>query len=151
MTIPFLIDFKPPEYSGEKCQSIDDMISISLTQQFPVSYVSYDIGSSDDINLPVAIKNITNNTDIEVTITLDKNIFIIDNQLNVSNKNVKIGAGETIRFVISLNKESLDNLTTVTNSSINIVVKNITNGGMVTRNVPVSMLNTNVLEERLLI
>lgn len=150
MTVPFLIDFKPYEFVGEQCQSIDDMISISLLQQLPVSFISYDIASSDDINLPIAIKNITNNTNIEVTITIDANIFIIDNQSNVSNKTIQLGAGETGEFVISLNVDSLNNTIKIADSNINIVVKSITNGGIVTRNVPVMRLNTKVLEERLL-
>ena len=60
MTVPYLIDFIPFTYTGEKCQSIDDMIAVSLLQRTPISNISYNVGSTDDINISVGIKNITN-------------------------------------------------------------------------------------------
>lgn len=151
MTVPYLIDFKPYVYTGEKCQSIDDMISVSLLQRVPISNISYDIGSSDDINLPVAIKNITNNIDLEITVSVNKNIFVIDNQENVESKTVILPAGLIERFVFTLNKNSLNQTVRTFNSNITITVKNITNGGIVTKNVSTSSFNVNFLDETIFV
>lgn len=151
MTVPYLIDFKPYVYTGEKCQSIDDMISVSLLQRVPISNISYDIGSSDDINLPVAIKNITNNAQLEITVSVDKNIFVIDNQENVESKTVILPAGLIERFVFTLNKNSLNQTVRTFNSNITITVKNITNGGIVTKNVSTSSFNVNFLDETIFV
>ena len=151
MTVPYLIDFKPYVYTGEKCQSIDDMISVSLLQRVPISNISYDIGSSDDINLPVAIKNITNNTDLEITVSVNKNIFVIDNQENVESKTVILPAGLIERFIFTLNKNSLNQTVRAFNSNITITVKNITNGGIVTKNVSTSSFNVNFLDETIFV
>lgn len=150
MTVPYLIDFVPYKFSGEVCQSIEDMVSISLVQQVPISTIDYNIGSPDDVNIPISIKNITNNAKLEVTILFYNNIFVADDNKDIK-KITAILEPEQIRTVaFVLNKDSLDSAISRFETTVVVSVKNITNGGLVTRNFPVSKLPVKFLEQTIL-
>lgn len=149
MTVPYLIDFVPYSFSGELCQSIEDMVSVSLQQRTP-SNINYDIGSIDDVNIPVSIKNITNNTKLEVTVTFNNNVFVADDNKNINKITVVLEPDQIRTVAFVLNKQSLDNLVRKFETNITISIKNITNGGVVTRNVSVSKLPTSFLEQTIL-
>lgn len=147
MTVPYLINYTAYEYEGDQCKSIDDMVSISLQQQVPISNIVYNIGSLDDVSIPLLIKNLTTNTNLEVTILFDKNVFAVDGQRNINKKTITLNNGQTQQFTISLNKNSLNESIRKLQSNITLTVKNITNGTIVTRNAPVQLLDINLLED----
>jgi hypothetical protein len=143
MTIPFLIGFTPYEFNGDECRSIDDMVSISMQQATPSSTINYKIGSTDNINISLQIKNLTNNADLEIMVAYDRNIFII----NDANLIFTLKPGNVRAFVIKLNKPVLNRglqslLTTVT-----FEIKNVLNGTVVTKNRTVTVLPIRSLTE----
>lgn len=150
MTIPFLIDFQPYSVTGEQCQSIDDMVSISLVQQFPQSVINYEIGSTDDVNIPLSIKNLTNNTKLEVEILFNVNVFIADDNPNINKITATLEPGQFRIVEWVLNTRSLDQAISKFNTNIAVTVKNIMNGTIVTRNVPVASLPIRYLNETIL-
>lgn len=149
MTIPYLVNFTPYTFSGELCQSIDDMVSVSVQQQFSFTDINYDIGSDDDVQLPILIKNITNNARLTVEIIADKNVFIINGNDALSNV-ITLAPNETKQLSVSLNKNRLNESVGLRQTNIKLVIKNITNGGIVTRDVGVSNLDIRYLTDRLL-
>lgn len=149
MTIPFLIDFTPYKFSGEICQSIDDMVSIGLQQKFNISTVDYDIGSNDDVNIPVSVKNITNNTRLEVTITFNKNMFVVDVDQNIDTITITLEPNQTRIFTFFLNKQMLDQTVGMFDTNISVKIRNLTNGGLITRNVSVTPLEVKFLDTQL--
>jgi hypothetical protein len=143
MTVPFLIDFTPYRFNGDECRSIDDMVSISIQQTVPVSSITYNIGSTDDINVPLQIKNLTNNADLEVMVMFDKNIFVIDGADSV----IRLKP-ETVRtLIIRLNKPVLNQALEKLLTTITFEIKNVLNGTVVTKNPTVTMLSINSLTE----
>jgi hypothetical protein len=143
MTIPFLVDFKPYRFNGDECRSIDDMISISIQQTAPVSSITYNIGSTDDINIPLQIKNLTNNADLEVMVMFDKNIFVIDgadSMIRLTPENVRT-------LIIRLNRPVLNQALEKLLATITFEIKNVLNGTVVTKNPTVTMLPINSLTE----
>jgi hypothetical protein len=143
MTVPFLIEFVPYKLNGEACQSIDDMVAISLQQSVPVSTISYNIGSSDDINIPLTIQNITNNAELEIAVIFDSNIFIIDGVMTP----LTLLPGEVQPFVVRLNKSRIDQSLETLLTSIKFQIKNKLNGTTVTKNASTSILTVNSLTD----
>jgi hypothetical protein len=143
MTIPFLVDFKPYIFNGDECRSIDDMISISIQQTAPVSSITYNIGSTDDINIPLQIKNLTNNADLEVMVMFDKNIFVIDG----ADSMIRLNPENVRTLIIRLNKPVLNQALEKLLATITFEIKNVLNGTVVTKNPTVTMLPINSLTE----
>lgn len=150
MSIPFLIDFKSYTFSGDLCQSIDDMVSIGLQQKFSFSEVNYNLGSGDNITLPIAIKNITNNANLFVELSVDENVFVVNDNESLSSILLTLTPGQTSEIKISLNKRRLNETVGIIDSNIKLVIKNITNGTIVTRAVGVSKLDPRYITDRLL-
>lgn len=150
MTIPFLINFSPTQLRGEPCQSIDDMIVISIQQRTESTDINYNIGSLDDINLPISIQNVTNNANLEISITENKNVFLINNQ-KFSVYNFTLGPGEINTVIITLNKEVLDSVSENFQDTLQITAKNITNGAIVTKNLATNTLTVSYLDNTFLI
>lgn len=148
MTIPYLIDYTPYIDELMVCKTIDDMVSIDLIQEVPSTQINYNIGSLEDITMTIAIKNITNNANVEAILTVDPNIFLVDTQI-VPSKNKIIAPEETARFVIQLNKASLDNMKLTVDSNIELTVNSVLNGRLITKNVSVSKLTARYLPETL--
>jgi hypothetical protein len=143
MTVPFLIDFKPYKFNGDECRSIDDMVSISIQQTVPVSNITYNIGSTDDVNIPLQIKNLTNNADLEVMVMFDKNIFVIDGTDSL----IRLKPENVRTLVIRLNKPVLNQALKQLLTTITFEIKNVLNGTVVTKNPTVTMLPINSLTE----
>lgn len=147
MTIPFLIDFVPYKFVGQKCASIDDMVSVSVLQRVPVSNIAYDIGSTQNIELPISVKNITNNASLQVTFSMDANVFVINNETGASEKNILLAPGQSETVVVTLNTDRLDQTIRTLQSQITLTVRNISTGGLVTRNTPPATLAVSFLDE----
>lgn len=145
MTVPFLINFIPHKFSGDVCQSIEDMVSVSAQQRAPVTSIDYNIGSLDDISLPMAIKNITNNTSLEISVSDTRNAFLLNNAPLIG-YTVTLGPGETNSFTVTLNKQTLDSVSNSFENILNVTIKNLTNGTVVTKNTTVSNLTVNFLD-----
>jgi hypothetical protein len=143
MTVPFLVDFKPYRFNGDECRSIDDMISISIQQTVPVSSITYNIGSTDDINIPLQIKNLTNNADLEVMVMFDKNIFVIDG----ADSMIRLKPENVRTLVIRLNKPVLNQALEKLLTTITFEIKNVLNGTVVTKSPIVTMLPISSLTE----
>jgi hypothetical protein len=143
MTVPFLIDFTPYRFNGDECRSIDDMVSISIQQTVPVSNITYNIGSTDDINIPLQIKNLTNNADLEVVVVFDKNIFVIDG----ADSPIRLKPENVRTLIIRLNKPILNQALEKLLTTITFEIKNVLNGTVVTKNPTVTMLPINSLTE----
>jgi hypothetical protein len=137
------VDFKPYIFNGDECRSIDDMISISIQQTAPVSSITYNIGSTDDINIPLQIKNLTNNADLEVMVMFDKNIFVIDgadSMIRLTPENVRT-------LIIRLNRPVLNQSLEKLLATITFEIKNVLNGTVVTKSPIVTMLPISSLTE----
>ena len=80
MTVPYLIEYTPYQPNGYVCQSIEDMVFVGLYQTVPISYISYAIGSVEDIELPLIIKNITNSAKLDIALELNSEVFLINNK-----------------------------------------------------------------------
>jgi hypothetical protein len=143
MTIPFLIDFTPYEFNDIECRSIDDMVSVSLQQTVPVSNITYNIGSTDNIRIPLQIKNITNNANLEIKFTFDKNIFII----NGTDSSVILQPDEIREFNIEPNKTQLNESLRSLLTKITLEIKNILNGTVVTKDISAATLSVSNLAE----
>jgi hypothetical protein len=143
MTVPFLVDFKPYRFNGDECRSIDDMISISIQQTVPISRITYNIGSTDDINIPLQIKNLTNNADLEVMVMFDKNIFVIDG----ADSMIRLKPENVRTLVIRLNKPVLNQALEKLLTTITFEIKNVLNGTVVTKSPIVTMLPISSLTE----
>jgi hypothetical protein len=143
MTVPFLIDFTPYRFNGDECRSIDDMISISIQQTVSVSSITYNIGSTDDINITLQIKNLTNNADLEVVVMFDKNVFVIDG----ADSMIRLKPENVRTLVIRLNKPALNQTIKKLLSTITFEIKNVLNGTVVTKNPTVTILPINSLTE----
>jgi hypothetical protein len=146
MTIPYLINFIPNKVEGVLCQSINDMVSVSLQQNVPISTINYNVGSFDDVLIPLSVKNITNNTNLEIEVLLDDTIFLL-NASNFTGKKFRLIPGEIVTFTISLNKDVMDKTSIRENTDISIKIKNVTNNGIVTKNSSATMLNMDFLNE----
>jgi len=143
MTIPFLIDFTPYEFTDIECRSIEDMVSFSLQQTVPVSNIAYNIGSTGNIRILLQIKNVTNNTNLEIKFTFDKNIFIIDG----TESRVILQPSEVRGFNMELNKTQLNESLRSLLTKITVEVKNILNGTVVTKDISATTLTINNLPE----
>lgn len=147
MTIPYLIEQTPYTYQGTVCQSIDDMVSINLQQRTPVQELQYNISSQDDVEILLSVKNITNNTSLELVINFEQSAFKIyrDNWNGVSA--IILPPNTTTTFVIKLNKAILDSSVTDVLSNIELSVKNIVEGQVTTKDDSVSRLDLVFLDD----
>ena len=143
MTVPFLIDFTPYRFNGDECRSIDDMISISIQQTVSVSSITYNIGSTDDINIPLQIKNLTNNADLEVVVMFDKNVFVIDG----ADSMIRLKPENVRTLIIRLNRPVLNQSLEKLLATITFEIKNVLNGTVVTKSPIVTMLPISSLTE----
>ncbi len=141
MSSPFLISFTPIQTDGFVCTSINDMVSIDL-QQIDVSQIIYHVGTDDNINIPVSIKNITNNTLLNVKIIFSTQWFSMD----VTNP-FSIAPGETRTINFQLNKPNVDTLVNDTDASIQFEIENVANGSLITKNPTVSLLTNRLLQQ----
>lgn len=146
MTIPYLVNFIPDKVDGVLCQSINDMVSINLQQNVPLSTINYNIGSFDDVSIPLSVKNITNNAELEVELVFDGLIFLLNGE-ETAQTAFKLIPGEIVNVQLSLNKSSLDTASTKIETSVSVVIRNISNNGIVTKNSSVSLLNMDFLND----
>jgi hypothetical protein len=142
MSSPFLISFTPIQTDGFVCASINDMVSIDLQQQIDVSEIMYRVGTDDNINIPVSIKNITNNTLLNVKAIFSTQWFSMD----VANP-FSIAPGETRTINFQLNKPNVDTLVNDTDASIQFEIENVANGSLITKNPTVSLLTNRLLQQ----
>jgi uncharacterized protein YlaN (UPF0358 family) len=147
MTIPYLLQTIPPNFTGVECKSINDMVSVNLQQVAPTSTIPYRIGSSDNIRISLQLKNLTNNAQLEVEVVVDENIFLIDNSLSGSSKKILLDPEQTKGILLSLNKERLNSTVNSTTSTVAVKITNITNGTVVTKNTSVSSLTVAILND----
>jgi hypothetical protein len=119
------------------------MVSFSLQQTVPVSNIAYNIGSTGNIRILLQIKNVTNNTNLEIKFTFDKNIFIIDG----TESRVILQPSEVRGFNMELNKTQLNESLRSLLTKITVEVKNILNGTVVTKDISATTLTINNLPE----
>jgi hypothetical protein len=147
MTIPYLLQTAPIIYTGVPCTSIEDMVSINLLQLNSISSISYEIGTTPTVRIPVQIKNLTNNAQLAVEMNIDNKAFFIDSDENLFSKNFIVNPGEDTTIVLTLNNSELSTSINHVLSSINLKVTNLNNGTVVTKNATVTKLNDYVLED----
>lgn len=147
MTIPYLIEQIPYTYQGTLCQSIDDMVSINLEQRTPVQEVQYNISSPDDVEILLSVKNITNNTSLELVINFDQSAFKIYHENLDGVHAIILPPNTTTTFAIKLNKTVLDSSVTDVLSTIELSVKNIAEGQITTKDITVTRLDPMFLDD----
>jgi hypothetical protein len=119
------------------------MISISIQQTVSVSSITYNIGSTDDINIPLQIKNLTNNADLEVVVMFDKNVFVIDG----ADSMIRLKPENVRTLIIRLNRPVLNQSLEKLLATITFEIKNVLNGTVVTKSPIVTMLPISSLTE----
>lgn len=150
MTIPFLVSFVPFISPNQQiCQSIDDMISINLMQTVAASNITYNIGTSEDVNIPLEIKNLTSNSSLEVGVDSDNKQFLIDGLVS-SGQTFLLNPGQTKTYVITLNTSQLDTTVGSFLEKLRLTVKNISNGEVITKPLGVAGVSTRLLEETII-
>lgn len=142
MTIPFLLNFTPYNLNGIAASSINDMVSIDTEQLVEQSEILYELGTNKNINLPISIKNLTNNAQLQVTLQFDKTV------LSASLPDVfLLSPEETKTFNIRLNVDGLNNMSRNTDTEFDIVVENLSTGAVVTKSPNVTSLNKKLLTQ----
>lgn len=149
MTIPYFLNYTSFSSNGIECRSIDDMVSISAIQKTPMTEINYNIGSEERLVLPYQIKNLTNNTRLEVSIKFDSNVFLVNSRSDIVS--IILEAGQTRQFNITINSTNLDKLVGNFKSIITVDIKNISNGTVVTKNIGVSGLATSDIGDVLIL
>lgn len=142
MTIPFLIDFKPYVPNGVLTESIDDMVSINLEQLVDRTDIVYELGYEKNIDISVTVKNITANTQLQITLNFNKTLL----ESSLPDRFFLLPE-ETKTLFITLTAEALSNLSTSTDVDFEIIVENVFTGEQVTKKPNVSLLNKTVLEK----
>lgn len=145
--VPYLQSYTPFNLQNGLVEA--DTISKMITYNFkpgPASTkIEYVIGSSDLYIKTLNVKNITTNTDIQVSIRYFKNIFFINYEgrkqvqnigTDITEINTIISSGITADFDILLNNSLIDSGITKNsiNAKIEVSVKNLQNGKLITKN-----------------
>lgn len=153
--IPFLLDYVPYSLNQNViCYTVDDMVSIELLPSVNgKTKINYALGAETSYITTLKIKNITNNVRLNVTIELNKNVFIIDNQIGVNQIQMDMNPQQTVEHEIKLNKRSLNEATVPVEflTDITLRVKNYINNSLAltTRNEP--LLQQRFLPEEIMV
>lgn len=147
-TIPFLRNYTPYQFGKTIaiCDLVEDMVSYSLipNQQ---TVVDYYVGPVEIPSYTLDVKNLTEETQLKITISYDSSVFLIKQVGNkVSNPVIAIIEPKTqAQFQLEFNGESLNSLSDYQTfeSPIKLTVTNVANGNLAIKNI-----NTFQLEQQ---
>ncbi len=121
-TNPFFVSYEPFKFGSEQKELVMpfDMVSINVMQGD--TFIDYTVGAENTYTIPLRIKNISANKDLQVTVTVSCQtaLFKINGKLYQDFKVVK--SEEEVLFEVSLNKEELNNKNGTFDSDITVSV-----------------------------
>jgi len=145
-TIPYLRRFIPYQLNPSivACDLIEDMVSYSLVSN-QLNTINYYVGAADVENFMLEVKNLTEETVLEIIITFDSSVFLVGMMNGVLTANpvtFSLNAKSQKNIVINVNKENLNSKSDyeIFNSAILLTVQNTPNGQLVTKNINTSRL-----------
>ena len=164
-TIPYLVSTQPyvlPEGSI-LAENIEDMVSYSIlprssevsTNTNRPTNIDYYIGATGSFSNILAVKNMTNNAILEVSMTYNS-VFSVSEVGSSTSANpliVTLNAGQTKQFNIKLLTEILDTQVNSVgiNADIRMLIKNILNQTVVTKNINTAPLQTVTIPETVVV
>ena len=134
--IPFLLSHIPyqPPAGTRVITAIADMVVIDFT---PLTELTYTLGTDQQYNSTLIVKNTTINATLEVAIEFNDNLLGINTNNTISPYVFKVTSGQQISLPVQLKTSFLDaqsNPMPIT-ALIKFTVKNLPNGTVVLRNV----------------
>ncbi len=136
MSIPYLLSYEPykPLQGTRVINSINDMVTISFN---PPSEINYAIGTDQQYNDTIIVRNITSNVTLQITIEFNDAILNINTNNTKSPYVFTLGPNIQTSLSVQLKTSFFDrqsNITPVT-APVKFTVKNLLNGTVALKNV----------------
>jgi len=129
--IPFLLSYEPyqPPTGTRVINSINDMVVISFN---PPSEINYAIGTDQEYNDTIIVRNTTSNVSLEVTIEFNDKILSINTNNTTSPYVFTLASGTQTSLPVQLKSAFFDARSSVAavTTPINFTVKNLSNGSV---------------------
>ena len=129
------------------CDFVSDMVSVDLVPSTPPTKLTYDIGAESTYTNTVSVKNLTNNSSLEVVVVYDKQIF------SMSKEKFTLAPREETTVNISLNRDGINALPGLNGEtkSFTLRVTNLNNGELINKNSNVSPYTPRSLPETIVV
>jgi len=135
-TIPFLLSYTPytPPAGTNTINSINDMVVITFA---PPTEINYAIGTSQQYNDTIVVKNITANVRLETTIEFNDKMVGIRTDNTISPYVFIVEPGAQVMLPVTLKTAFFDARSSIAPATvpINFTVKNLSNGSVALRNI----------------
>jgi len=135
-TIPFLLSYTPytPPTGTNTINSVNDMVVINF---IPPTEINYALGTSQQYNDTIIIRNITSNVRLETTIEFNDKIFGISTNNTISPYVFVVEPGAQATIPVTLKTAFLDARagTAPITTPINFTVKSLSNGTVALKNI----------------
>ena len=129
--IPFLLSYEPyqPPTGTRVINSIDDMVVINFN---PPLEINYAIGTDQQYNDTIIIRNTTLNVSLEVTVEFNDKILGINTNNTMSPYIFTLASGTQTSLPVQLKSAFFDARSSVAavTTPINFTVKNLSNGSV---------------------
>lgn len=151
--IPFLQNYQPysPTLGTTFVDEIKNMVTYNLQPNTTATTIDYSIGTSKSYVNTLTIKNITTNVKINMRVTFNNNIFIVD-RANVTTNNeaplsIELQPNQTEQFIIKVKNSMLDQKITYTpqQTQIKVNIESININDVALRDISTSIFTTQVL------
>lgn len=133
--IPFLLSYEPyqPPTGTRVINSINDMVTINFN---PPSEINYSIGTDQQYNDTIIIRNTTSNVTLEANIEFNDKILSINTNNTASPYVFRLAPGTQTSLPVQLKFAFFDQRSSVapTTVPIKFTVKNLTNGTVALKN-----------------
>lgn len=153
--ISFLTNYTPysPPTGTVVVENIKDMITFDLQPKTTPTILNYSIGTDKSYVNTITIKNITTNAKINIQLSFNNNIFIVDRtNVTVNNQNtilVELRPNQTEQFEIKVKNSMLDQKMTyqLQQTQIKMNIQSIEINDVVLKNLSTSVFTTQVFPE----
>jgi hypothetical protein len=135
-TIPFLLSYTPyvPPTGTSTVNSINDMVVITFN---PPTEINYAIGTTQQYNDVITVKNITSNVRLETTIEFNDKMLGIRTDNTTSPYVFIVEPGAQVILPVTLKTAFFDARSSIApvTAPINFIVKNLSNGSVALKNI----------------
>lgn len=129
--IPFLLSYEPyqPPTGTRVINSINDMVAISFN---PPSEINYAIGTDQQYNDTIIVRNTTSNVTLEASIEFNDTILSINTNNTTSPYVFRLAPDTQTSLPVQLKFAFFDQRSSVTPTTVPVkfTVKNLTNGSV---------------------
>jgi hypothetical protein len=134
--IPFLLSYEPyqPPTGTRVINSINDMVTISFN---PPSEINYNIGTDQQYNDTIIIRNTTSNVTLEASIEFNDKILSINTNNTTSPYVFRLAPNTQTSLPVQLKFSFFNQRSSITPTTVPIkfTVKNLTNGSVALKNI----------------